>query len=114
MDLIKQTFQRCKAHKRVCWRGLLATGQSFVLKVLLLTKPLFYSLPWLHMSRPDTLLLSPHRASSWACRRAEQVCLSTVLGALQQLTAVLDIIELGVPFTDPIADGPTIQTSNTV
>lgn len=25
-----------------------------------------------------------------------------------------DIIELGVPFTDPIADGPTIQTSNTV
>jgi len=26
----------------------------------------------------------------------------------------LDVIELGVPFTDPIADGPTIQTSNTV
>ncbi|ORY58564.1 tryptophan synthase beta subunit-like PLP-dependent enzyme [Pseudomassariella vexata] len=25
-----------------------------------------------------------------------------------------DIIELGVPFTDPIADGPTIQTSNTI
>ena len=25
----------------------------------------------------------------------------------------LDIIELGVPFTDPIADGPTIQTANT-
>ncbi|KAM4059285.1 tryptophan synthase alpha chain domain-containing protein [Hirsutella rhossiliensis] len=25
-----------------------------------------------------------------------------------------DLIELGVPFTDPIADGPTIQTSNTV
>ncbi|WYZ37630.1 hypothetical protein EsH8_II_001136 [Colletotrichum jinshuiense] len=25
-----------------------------------------------------------------------------------------DIIELGAPFTDPIADGPTIQTSNTV
>ncbi|RYP74520.1 hypothetical protein DL771_002994 [Monosporascus sp. 5C6A] len=24
-----------------------------------------------------------------------------------------DVIELGVPFTDPIADGPTIQTSNT-
>jgi len=27
---------------------------------------------------------------------------------------LLDIIELGNPFTDPIADGPTIQTSNTV
>ncbi|KAG5927531.1 anthranilate synthase / indole-3-glycerol phosphate synthase [Claviceps africana] len=25
-----------------------------------------------------------------------------------------DIIELGVPFTDPIADGPTIQTANSV
>ena len=24
-----------------------------------------------------------------------------------------DIIELGLPFTDPIADGPTIQKSNT-
>lgn len=24
-----------------------------------------------------------------------------------------DIIELGVPFTDPIADGPTIQRANT-
>jgi tryptophan synthase len=25
-----------------------------------------------------------------------------------------DIIELGVPFTDPIADGPTVQKANTV
>ncbi|KAK4149668.1 tryptophan synthase beta subunit-like PLP-dependent enzyme [Chaetomidium leptoderma] len=25
-----------------------------------------------------------------------------------------DIIELGIPFTDPIADGPTIQTANTI
>lgn len=25
-----------------------------------------------------------------------------------------EVIELGVPFTDPIADGPTIQTSNAV
>jgi tryptophan synthase len=25
-----------------------------------------------------------------------------------------DIIELGMPFTDPIADGPAIQTANTV
>lgn len=27
---------------------------------------------------------------------------------------LLDIIELGLPFTDPIADGPTIQKSNTI
>ena len=25
----------------------------------------------------------------------------------------IDIIELGIPFTDPIADGPTIQRANT-
>lgn len=30
------------------------------------------------------------------------------------LTAFTDIIELGLPFTDPIADGPTIQKANTV
>jgi tryptophan synthase len=30
-----------------------------------------------------------------------------------QLTCI-DLIELGMPFTDPIADGPTIQKSNTV
>ena len=25
-----------------------------------------------------------------------------------------DVIELGMPFTDPIADGPTIQKANTI
>jgi tryptophan synthase alpha subunit len=30
------------------------------------------------------------------------------------LTLYADVIELGLPFTDPIADGPTIQKANTV
>jgi tryptophan synthase len=30
------------------------------------------------------------------------------------LTTPTDIIELGIPFTDPIADGPTIQRANTI
>lgn len=36
------------------------------------------------------------------------------LRALVANCAPPDIIELGVPFTDPIADGPTIQNANTV
>lgn len=35
-----------------------------------------------------------------------------ILLAMQEGGA--DIIELGVPFSDPIADGPAIQESNTV
>jgi tryptophan synthase len=27
---------------------------------------------------------------------------------------MIDVIELGLPFTDPIADGPVIQKANTV
>ena len=39
---------------------------------------------------------------------------STKLIAETLATAGADIIEIGIPYSDPIADGPTIQESNTV
>jgi tryptophan synthase alpha chain len=38
----------------------------------------------------------------------------TVLIASELETAGADIIEIGIPFSDPVADGPTIQQSNKV
>src|ERR1044071_5630468 len=37
---------------------------------------------------------------------------STVAGSLEKAGA--DIIEIGIPFSDPVADGPTIQQSNKI
>jgi len=47
---------------------------------------------------------------------AERVLYSQILvtrAITDSLDRNVDIIELGIPFTDPIADGPTIQTANT-
>src|SRR5687767_11804017 len=39
---------------------------------------------------------------------------STALVAAALESAGADIIEIGIPFSDPVADGPTIQQSNKV
>jgi tryptophan synthase alpha subunit len=39
---------------------------------------------------------------------------SSALSPQLVLTVYLDVIEVGLPFTDPIADGPTVQKANTV
>lgn len=49
----------------------------------------------------------------WAWKLVEQVIHSALTYQLV-LIFLLDVIEIGLPFTDPIADGPTIQKANTV
>lgn len=55
-----------------------------------------------------------HLTSCWQCRPAAQVRASYIQPQPEsRLTrSLLDIIELGIPFTDPLTDGPTIQKSN--
>lgn len=52
--------------------------------------------------------------SCWACK-LEALVSHPFRNTIQECFPIknyIDIIELGLPFTDPIADGPTIQKSN--
>jgi len=66
-----------------------------------------------HMTRIDTTfatLKSERRKAFVAYIMAGDPDLETSLSIMQGLPdAGVDVIELGVPFTDPMADGPTIQ-----
>lgn len=52
--------------------------------------------------------------SCWLWRLVVQVSQRRRKRQEQRADDWLDVIELGMPFTDPIADGPTIQKANTV
>ncbi len=74
-------------------------------------------------SRPATTLSDSRLAPAWADLRARgrtalipyltagYPTVDTSLAALQAADQVADILEVGVPFSDPLADGPTIQRS---
>src|SRR3954466_11019017 len=74
-------------------------------------------------SRSATTLSESRLAPGWAERRAQgrtalipyltagYPTTETSLAALQAADRPADIIEVGVPFSDPLADGPTIQRS---
>ncbi|KID76622.1 Tryptophan synthase [Metarhizium brunneum] len=104
MDAIKQTFQRCKAQNKVS-------------SVLSHPSPRLACFIAGHdiggVSITDTMLIQQAALVTYVTAGFPQpqdtpdILLSMEKGGS-------DIIELGVPFTDPIADGPTIQTANTV
>lgn len=91
MEGIKQTFQRCKAQNRVCSS---------------ICTPVFVRH---HANIPpqQPALVTYVTAGFPTPEQTPDILLAMEKGGA-------DVIELGVPFTDPIADGPTIQTANTV
>jgi hypothetical protein len=67
------------------------------------------------MLPPVTQLPRRHLISCWEWKLEALVSKPLLPPEESELTVTYaDLIELGMPFTDPIADGPTIQRSNTV
>src|SRR5882724_10526388 len=62
------------------------------------------SAAWAALSTNRRTALIPYLTAGYPSARAS-------LDALRAADEVSDIIEVGVPFSDPLADGPTIQRS---
>jgi tryptophan synthase alpha chain len=59
---------------------------------------------WAALKARDRTALIPYLTAGYPTAEAS-------LAALRAADAVADIVEVGVPFSDPLADGPTIQRS---
>lgn len=68
-----------------------------------------------HITQTFTALLSEHRAALMPYFTLGYPTPAASLAVIESLAAAgADLIELGVPFSDPLADGPTIQRSTQV
>lgn len=96
MEAIKQTFAKCKEQKRSALVTYVTAGYPT------------------NDETVDILLGLENGGAGTQFVFPAMPCVATV-PFRSQLTKLLmlDVIELGLPFTDPIADGPTIQKANT-
>lgn len=93
MEAIKQTFAKCKAQKRAALVAYITAGYPTVEEAV------------------DILLGLENGGAGKSFISQVKVAQGTIFTDIR--SHIADIIELGIPFTDPIADGPTIQTANT-
>lgn len=111
MEHIKQTFAQCKKEGRVR-----VSPMNYVAVVSV-------SVPEPHWQLSQPALVTYVTAGYPTVEGAVDVLLGLEAGGAGKkwnsnlqflLINCPDVIEMGLPFTDPIADGPTIQKANTV
>lgn len=85
MEEIKRAFAQCKKEKRAALIPYVTAG---------------------YPTSEETVDIMLGMAAGGAGKRLREL-------TTDSCSTFLDLIELGLPFTDPIADGPTIQKANT-